>query len=105
MGQERFHFPEFESKLIYLEQVYQQCVPGSHTFASWTVVTLLFIAADYHDFTSKISIYVVNGRELIRIDAIFGLYMKSCIDIVLRDFIRRFLIAENELVSDDQFHK
>ena len=63
------------------------------------------IAADSHDFTLKISNYVVNGRELSRIDAIFGLRMKFCMDIVLRDFIRRFLVSENELVSDDQFHK
>ena len=34
-------------------------------------------------------------------DAIFGLRMKICIDIVLRGFIRRFLIAEKELDADD----
>ena len=59
------------------------------------------IAADSNDFTLKISNYVVNGRKLTRIDAIFEMRMKFCIDIVPHDFIRRFLIAEKELDADD----
>ena len=65
------------------------------------VGTRFVVVDESQYFRTYISNYVENGQELTRMDAIFGFRMKICINIVLRDFIRRFLIAQKELVADD----
>ena len=102
LSEEKFHFCWFGSHPRVRSEISHRCnASWIHTLfrGRWYAIRRFRLV---HNFKLCISDYAGNSRDLTRMDTIFGLRIKFWIDMVLRGFIWRLLIVENELDSDDQ---